>query len=512
MGFFDFFRSEKKEIKSMYEKSYTNLTVPYTGEKTPYELGVPIPVTPHYDALRLRSWKAFLDTDIVHNAIQKYVLWIIGAGLKLQSNPEETILGMELGDMKNTIEARFRIFADSKYSTYKKDMTLHDLASEALKTAILSGDALCVVRYNRGNVSMQVIDGVFVETPFSSEVDYIRRATRRGNVITKGVEINRRGTPVAYYVRQPNFTYKRIRATNNSGTIMYAWLLKGSRYKLHSVRGMGLLAAVLSSSQKMDRYKEATIGAAEENAKIPYTVEHGKDSDGENPLIGQLAQSLGKGAGTAPETGDNCDVIATKIAQSTEKMVYNLPVGATLKRNAGPTDPQFGNFYTVNLNIIYATLGIPPEVAMDKFDSSYSASRAAIKSWEHKMLVDRTKLVKNQFYKPFYDFWLNIQVLRGTITAPGYLQAFADDDYMTLEAFRKCRFIGATVPHIDPVKEVSAERLKLGKAFEYMPLSTVEQSMEALNTGDFDDMIKKTIMEKGQDKPFNVTTKINSNE
>jgi len=190
-----------------------------------------------------------------------------------------------------------------------------------------------------------------------------------------------------------------------------------------------------------------------------------------------------------------CDAKAEKIAVSTKKAVYNLPKGASLQRHSGSTDIHFKDYFNVNIDIVYATLGIPPEVAMDKFGGAYSGSRAALKSWEYKIVVDRETMLKRRFYKPFYDYWLDVMVLDNMVQAPGYLQALQENNFMVLEAYRNCRFIGATVPHIDPVKEVSAERLKLGKAFERFPLSSAEQSLEALNTGDVENVIKQATKE-----------------
>jgi len=506
MGFLDFFFRQTRPRADFLDKSYNNLTVPFDGEKTPYELGEPVNKFPDFYGMRLRAWKSFLDTDIVQNAVKKYVLWIVGAGLKIQSEPIKDFVQGNSDEFKRRVESNFRLFCNIKAATYDETMSINDLASEALKTAILSGDVLCVARYNRGRISFQAIDGGLVRNPLLSNTDYFKQAEKRGNTIISGVERNARGVIVAFYVYQRPGEFKRIRARNTSGTVVYAWLMRGSYFKLHSVRGLSLLAAVLSSAQKLDRYKEATIGNAEENAKIPFTIEHSKDSDGENPLIGQLAQSLGKGHGTAPETGDfeACDAVATKIAQTTEKQVYNMPVGSTLKRNYATIETDFGSFFDVNINVIYATLGIPPEVAMDKFGGAYSGSRAALKSWEYKMLVDRTRILKNQFYKPLFDFWLNIQILENKIQAPGYLQAFAVNDFMTLEAYRNCRFIGASIPHIDPVKEVSAERLKLGGNFKDVPLTTVEQSCESLNSGDFDALLEKAREEKKKAGDFEI--------
>jgi capsid protein len=254
----------------------------------------------------------------------------------------------------------------------------------------------------------------------------------------------------------------------------------------------------METAAKIDRYKEATVGTAEENAKLVYSIEHDQNSDGSNPLIKNLAQSMGRNNGTAPETdpqtaGEN---VATKIALSTEKQVFNMPIGAKINQHGGKVDIHFGEFFSTNADLIYATLGIPPEVAMDKFGGAYSGSRAALKSWEYKMAVDRITLLDRQFYKPFYSYWLDIQVLSNKITVPGYLEAMLKKDYTKIEAYKNVRFVGAGVPHIDPLKEVNAERKKLGSIYDNVPLTTGDNSAETLGTGDFESILEQAARER----------------
>jgi capsid protein len=50
---------------------------------------------------------------------------------------------------------------------------------------------------------------------------------------------------------------------------------------------------------------------------------------------------------------------------------------------------------------------------------------------------------------------------------------------------------GIRVPHIDPLKEVNAVREMLGENGKSIPLITVEQACDMLNTGDSDENIKQ---------------------
>ena len=510
MNIFQRLFNPKLEPKSNHQGYSGVVDVLYfDGEKTPFELGTPKELILDYYSLRARSWQAYIESDVVQNAIKKYCLWIVGPGLKLQSQPNEFILekngiNIKNGDFVNDVENQFRLFANSKHSTYSGMQNFHSIAAEALKNALLAGDVLCINRFDGDFVTIDIIDGHNVQTPADHEL--ITAAKNRGNEIIDGVEIDKKGTHVAFYVINDLFKYERILARGSKTGRLNAWLFYGLKHKIQDVRGMSLLTAVLETAAKMDRYKDATIGAAEENAKIPYEIRHNQFSDGENPMLDQVVQSFKKGKGIAPETTSyqDCETgdFATKITQSTGKTTYNLPLGASLHRHSGSSDLHFKDFFGINIDIVYATIGIPPEVALDKFGGSFSSARAGLKSWEYKMTTDRTILCKDQFYKPFFDFWLDVNVLQNNITAPGYLEALAKKLFMILEAYRNARFIGATVPHIDPLKEVNAERKKLGKLFDNIPLTTGEQAAESLNTGDFNEIIKKAENEKEMAKSF----------
>lgn len=480
-------------------KGYLNtFTVSYSGEKTPGEMGPIKRYTPDYCALRNRSWQSYLDSEITQNVIKKFVLWVIGSGLNVQSEPDIEVLeseGIELNNDKfsRLIEARFRVFSKSKHSSHSGMENLHALAKKAKLNAIVGGDVLIISRVNNGFVSFELKDGEHIQTPIGTS--HISVAKSNGNEIKHGVEISASGEHVAYYVRMSFGKFERIPAKIGISDFTTAWMWYGFEYRLDGVRGLPLTCAVLETLKKLDRYKEATVGSAEERAKIVLFVEHNDISTGENPLIKGIAQSLNVGA-VADETlttANTDDAIATRIAATTNKAAFNLNPGATLKSLDSKNDLYFESFIGVNIMHVCAAIGIPYEVAMSKYDSNFSASRAALKDWEHTINVNRNDATEN-FYQICYNNWLLIEILRGKVDAPGYLASLAENNIMAYEAYRKCRFTGSQVPHIDPVKEAMAERIKLG---DYkIPLTTAEASTEALSAGEYKKNVAKFIEEQ----------------
>ena len=488
-----------------YQQTIGIYPFPYDGEKSAYELGTPYEFYPDYYTLRLRAWEAYLKRDTVQNAIKKYCLWIVGEGLKLQSGPNEFILkraGISQDEINNFIEeveSQFRLFCEMKQSVFSGENNLHAEAAEALKNAILAGDVLIIQRFDGKYPTTETIDGINIQTPVGTQ--WMADAEKKKNQIVNGVEINQKGSHIAYYIKKNSsfdpYSYERVEAYGKKTGRRQAWLMYGMKAKKSDVRGLTLLSAIMEKAAKIDRYIEATVGAAELGAKIPITIEHNQFSTGENPFLDQLSQSMGKNKGIDWQTiSEDSEAKATKIAQITNQSTVNLPQGAKLNKLINNVDSQFKSFLEPNMNMIYSVIGIPPEVAQDKFGGAYSGSRAALKSWEHKMKVDRKNIMKDQFYKPIYDYWLDLAIMMGIVTAPGYMDALQSENYYIIESWRTSRFIGALVPHIDPVKEVSAMRMKLGKLFETVPLQTIEQVMEELNSGDFDNAMKKLSDEK----------------
>jgi len=482
-----------KEIAAV-KFAFSGTSVLYDGEKNPNELGTPYDFLLDHYTIAKRGWESFIKSTVIQTAIKQYCLWIVGHGLKFQAEPNIEYLGkfgIKLDNEKWTknIEAQFRNFASSKKSSYSREMNLHVMASEVLKNAILSGDCLVVLRYKKNQPTVQIVDGNWVRTPF----DYQLGSSKYKNKIIEGVEVSKTGQHIAYHVLQDDGTYERILA-NPSGDIggRQAWLVYGLRHKINDVRGMSLLTAVLERDSKLDRFLEATVGSAEENSKIPFTFEHDQFSDNQNPLEKKVAQSIGlkKEKGISNET-KTVDGYASQIAATTGKTAFNLPTGTTLKTNVSHTDPNFASFFQPNAEFIFSTIGIPPEVATSKYGGTYSGSRAASKSWEFKMKVERELCLTEYFYKPIYQFFFLINMYKGNINADGYRDALYSGDWMIIEAYTKCRFIGQSMPHIDPVKEANAQRIYLGKSYEYIPLQTGEQACENSNSGDFEEVIKK---------------------
>lgn len=466
----------------------------YTGEKNFGEAGPIKDLRPHYQILNLRSWQLYLESDIAQTVLNKYTNWIIDKGLKAQSQPQAEVLksyGISVDqELNKTIESRFNLWARSKMPSHNKMDSLNNLAKKAYKTAKIGGDCLVVLRYSDKGVKIQLIDGAMIDTPPT------QISIESEGKIVDGVKVDGTGKHISYYVKAKEsyrLEYVEIPAWSKETGLRTAFLVNGSDFRISSRRGLPVVATVVEAIAKLDRYKEAAVGSAEERAKIVYQIVHDMGSDGENPLKNVVAafdtNHSNYQDGELPVTADGKQ-LANDFYASTNRQLWNLPPGSEMKALNSQNELFFKEFYSTNADMVCGAIGIPPNVAFSIYNDSFSASRAATKDWDHTIDVERERF-REQFYQPIYDFWLHIQILEGKIQAPGYMAAYVNKEDMILEAYRMARFTGPLFPHIDPVKEVKASRMRLGVNADHIPLSTVENETEMLWGGDSQDNIEQ---------------------
>lgn len=444
--------------------------VEYDGEINPGSLGNPINLIPNEQTIRYRANEAMLTSDVIKSISSKYFIAVIGNGLNLKSEPNTDVLKSEgiNEDLKNFIdltETRFKVWSNSVCSDYSEQQTLHKLALDAFTTSFIGGDSLVICRVDeKFNLTIQVIDGSHVGVNINS------KPTVEVNTIIKGVERDAKGKHIAYHLLNGEV----IKCYGNKSGRKLAWLVYGTKNRIDHVRGISSIAPILEKDGVLKRYTDATVTSAEERAKIAFSIEHGTNSNGENPLAARVAMVNGTG-------GEKVDIesVRKNIQVTTNKSVFNMPNDSALKVLESKQEINYPEFFNAIFEQECAAMDIPPEVAKQMYNSNYSASRAAINNWGYIVDIKRQNL-SEQFYKPVYNLWLELEVLKGKIISTGYKTAIREDNKMAIEAFTTARFQGSKMPHIDPLKEVKAVREMIEE-----DLISKEQATEILNVGDW---------------------------
>lgn len=511
MGFWDILKGKKApvyrteaernlnplaEIPGMVYKDVASIS--FNGEKEVGDTGPAIDYTNNYPLLRTRSWQSMYESDVAQIAVNRLVSWTVGSkGLKPQSEPFYYILeseGIKFDKKKfqKDVETRFNLFRKTKCD-YSGLLNLNKLSEEAERNSIISGDILVILRLVNDKVTIQHIDGSNVMSPFFGS-EFYPQALANGNKIIDGVEVNDKGEHIAFYVRTYavsgnmqdlfSYTFERIESKGKKSGLIMAYLYYGNKMRINNTRGIPLLSACLSKIAKLDRYSEATLKQAEEAAKVSYQVVHDKDAEGKAPWTKSVVEGfdVGRGSANLPVTDDGVQ-LKKEIQVTTGGTSFNNPPGAEIKMLTNENPIYYKDFYSTNTDTLYAVLQVPPNVAIGKYDDSFSSSRMATKDWEHTLDNKREDHTVG-YLQPIFDFWLEIQILLNKISAPGYLYAKQKQNDDVVNSYRNMRFVGAQVPHIDPLKEANAARIILGTAGGSLPLNDLESITEQLGGGD----------------------------
>jgi capsid protein len=456
----------------------------FDGEKTDGELGRARVVYPDYYTARERAWELQLTNDVAKLVMNKWVTWLIGNGLRFNAIPAKEITGYNRDQFIKDTEFRFRNYLNSTYSDYSGMADFHTKAKEATYNAFTGGDVLCVLRVKNGYVTIQTIEGANVQTPL----------TKTKENILDGVEYDNTGKHVAYWVYNDNLEWVRIPAIHKQTGLRMAFMVYGSKFRLNETRGLPLLLEDFEKIKNLERYIEATVKNAEVSSELIFVNEHDPSSTGENVFknnvlkqISDKQTTLEKGAlPTASQFSNN-------LTKMTKGAALNNTIGAKLKMLKPDAEQMMPDFLEANLKLIFGSAGIPYEVAMSVYNSNYSASRAAIKDWEHNLKV-KTQEIAKQLYRPFYKLWLYNEVVNGRIDNFELIKAYSQKDYVKIEALNKATFTGVAVPSIDPLKEVNAVRKAMGD--ETTPLMSGEKGAEIISQEDYTELQEKVTEER----------------
>lgn len=478
----------------------------YDGEKLDGDLGAPVEYALDHEAMAARAWQAFVDSDFVSIVLDRYLEWIIGSGLTLQSTPDFKVIESEgvvitqddLRKFSSVAESRFRLWANDRMSDYKKQDNLHKLSIEIEKNVFLTGDCVVIYRIDdKGLINVDFINGQNIKTPVGENI-------KAGNVVVQGVEVNKRGQHIAYWVQTSAFEYKRIAALDSFGRLR-AEMVYWKKAKKSDVRGLSGLHASFQKMRNLDRFSEATIQAAVTQANLAYFVTTDKDAM-TIPTPGL------RGTNTAKlSTPDiNMGSVARKVYADTAKTIHELPPGKQIEMPDIKGRSEVDGFMSTYFQYFCSGLGVPPEVAIQLYTNSFSASRMATKSFEHTIRVKRSYF---NVYKNAYKLFVDVQVSAKKIDQPQLKQAIFDENNFLIAAFAKCKLIGANVPHADPVKEAKAHRILLGD--DDVPLETLSTATESLGTGDAGEIVdtrKREMQEEGDFKTEETSINTTGNE
>lgn len=447
--------------------------------------------------LRSRTRSLHMNSPLATSAIGTSRTHVIGAGLRLRSRIDAAILGLNPEEAKvwqKRTEKEFNVWAMSKFCDLLKRNSFYDMQDIAYVGFLLNGDSWVALKYRIPipgmpyMLRMQLLEADRISNPDTTTLGGLSPFTvwttnrENGNRIVNGVEIDGDGAVVAYWIsnRHPydptNLaglpSWARVEAFGKkAGAPNIIQICHDERAEQY--RGIPYLAPVIEAFKQITRYTEAELTAA--IVKAFFTL--------------FFKQQAGAPGGMFPvsepiEPGDKVSLDANDFELGPGSMNV-LPPGYEVQQvDASRSLSTFEAFTTSLIKQIAAALEQPYEVLMKAFNSSYSASRAAmLQAWSaYKM---RRDWFARDFCQPVFETWLTEAVAIGRIQAPGFF-----DDPLIKAAWCGAEWYGPVMGVLDPVKEATGAALRIQNG-----LSTGEKEAAEMTGTDFDENIQQRAME-----------------
>lgn len=448
--------------------------------------------------LRQRGRLMYMGAPVATSAVKTNRTNTIGLGLQLNPRPDMDFLGLDAdqaAEWVKNVKREFSLWADKKDSCDATGINnFYELQQLLMSSWLMSGDVFTLVQTREPipgkpySLRLRAVEADRVATPSEGGTAIFTNITtgknpENGNTIYDGVEIDKSGMAVAYWIRNTHpmeitteqTTFERVEARGEkTGLPNIIQIMNAERPDQY--RGVTFLAPVIEELLQISRYTEAELTAAIIESFLTGFVTTSSDAS-EMPF-----NEVGAGYEEQESSYDPNE--------------YELGPGTMNVMNPGESvtfsDPKrpgsgFAGFVDAMATQVGAGLEIPKEILLKAFTASYSASRGALLEAWKSFNMYRTWFV-NDFCNPVYELWLSEAIAIGRINAPGY---FADPAVKA--AWLKCEWIGPSQGMLDPTKEIQAEQMACENGF-----STHADSALRLNGSDYDSNIEQLARE--QDK------------
>ena len=416
------------------------------------------------ELMRARSRDIIRNSSIGSGIIKLMNRGVIGDGLKLMPAMDAKVIGLssdEVKQLEEIVEQEFALWADSSFCDTEQSNNFYNLQNLVFSSYLENGDVFVLLtnipnHSHNHSLSLNVIESDMCKTP--------RHMLSTPGVVF-GVRKNKYNAPVSYFFRSNmprsemdaysffanNFTeeYREVPVHNKLFHKQVLHIFESVRPG--QTRGVPFLTPVLEEILQIERYATSELHASVISSK--YTIFIKNES----------------GMSMAPNNieGISDHVNSSDIALG-DGSIVELGQGQDISiANPGRPNPQFADFIEFEVNKIAMGLGIPHEVLMQKFSSSYSASRGSLLEAE-KAFAKYRKFFIDAFCKPVYERFFDDLVASGRIKAPGY------DDPIKRKAYLGAYWIAPKKSQIDEVKEVNAAIMRIEAGLSNKTVETMQ--------------------------------------
>lgn len=461
---------------------------PYTG-------------VPGSEVSRERAVAAAVSTDLltsnslVATLVENLATYAIGNGLTLSSRPDHAALGITAEgarELSNQIERAWSAWANNPVECDASSRhTVHQLATANFKSWLLTGEAVFLLDWLRGNGAQTATKVKLLD---ARQVDQSITRVSDGGSILQGVSFDRGGRVNGYWIRpfvlgsvnsapqavfiQARTSWGRARAVH-----LFDLLVPGQ------VRGLSPLVAALSPAHSKATLREFALAAALVQTMTATTIE--SDLPAAQALNSLVVNDQFQGGSYSPETwlkarGEFYEAATVTLQPGT---VSHLMAGDKFKMHRAEAPNRTYNDFDQSLARETAkAAGSSAEDLSGYFgDTSFSASRLAMEL-PSRINKRRRSAIVVPFYSNVFAAWLEEACETGRVKLPEGAPAF----WEARDAYTQCVWRGDGKPVADPLKAAQADILELENG-----LSTLEEKLGERGL-DFEEVLAQRKSEKEQ--------------
>ena len=415
--------------------------------------------------LRQRSRDLYMGIPIANGAVKTMRTNVVGRGLHLKPAVDREVLGITAAQaqkLEKQIEREWKLWAESPDCDIERIDNFFELQQLAFLNWLMSGDCLVVLpvkpRINQPyDLRVQLVEADRLSSP-----DY---CDSWDNKIVGGVEVDKDGEVIAYHISDQHplsgevtdYKWHRVEAYGaKTGRRNVLHIM--CRERIGQRRGVPFLAPVIESLKQLGRYTDAELVAAVVSGMFTVFIE--KEDASSDEAIGSMIPE--------EEQIDAADESSLELGPGA---VMDLNPGEKVHdSNPGRPNSNFSMFVEAICQQIGASLEIPYELLVKRFNASYTASKGALEeAW--KMFRMYRAWLAADFCQPIYEEWLAEAVAKKRIDAPGFFT-----DPLIRKAYCKAEWNGPAKGMLDPVKEVTAAEKRVANGFSTRSSETMEMT------------------------------------
>ena len=413
------------------------------------------------------SKKLVSETTIGAMIINALIRFVIGPGLEPKASPEGSILGWsteQRNKFVSSAESFFRMYAGSKDIDYYNRESFGSLQSVALRNILTDGDTLLHRIYGTKEQSykpmIQLLSGCWIANP-------------NGTMDTKeqvgGVIFDANGREKAYCILQTDnnlldsYVTKTVNKYSANGFEEFS-LVGIQPRESNQVRGIPWLASVSQDILDLEKFKIAHRTKAATQALLTAVIKSTEDAPVAPVSSVDKIRGLERKSEALPVETDTSEVqlgagnvVALNPGESIDMLESKAPMSS------------YKEFVELELSQIGGAVSVPYEMMTQRYNSSFSSSRATITGAEKTYKVIREEFA-NKICAPVWEQVVDYGIRLGMIEAPGYLEG--SDLYK--RAVLASSWIGPSSIVIDPTREINAHITAISNNLEPREIATRE--------------------------------------